>query len=376
MAKIGRNEPCPCGSGKKYKHCCANAAETTVVSEQMLDRQLEQLAAGVYNWGRSMWKSELSTLIVEHLGDSVHKVPWLAEPVEDFSTLKMTESEKEDLFLVLDSLVHDYRFNDGETMLQKYLARQESGMRTAAVQITALWKDSYISVYKIAQVFTAEERAELLDLFTGEKAVIDYAGLPMAEENVGDLLLVRLLGKSTLTFTTAFVMLPQSKETKMVEKVRFLKETRGATLSWPEFLKRYGYELYLLGSTLTQFTDDSVMERAAETVEWKSEKYKDVAVEIMQRMGEEFVPDDILKAIAVWSKYSEMFEPTIRKSEVIVATMEYVVHTLAGREVKQSEIANKYGVSTSSMNNHYQKIVDEVFPVMAKSVETSEAQSA
>ena len=23
MAKIGRNEPCPCLSGKKYKHCCA-----------------------------------------------------------------------------------------------------------------------------------------------------------------------------------------------------------------------------------------------------------------------------------------------------------------------------------------------------------------
>ncbi len=20
--KVGRNEPCPCGSGKKYKHCC------------------------------------------------------------------------------------------------------------------------------------------------------------------------------------------------------------------------------------------------------------------------------------------------------------------------------------------------------------------
>jgi len=20
--KIGRNEPCPCGSGKKYKYCC------------------------------------------------------------------------------------------------------------------------------------------------------------------------------------------------------------------------------------------------------------------------------------------------------------------------------------------------------------------
>jgi uncharacterized protein len=24
MPKVGRNDPCPCGSGKKFKHCCAN----------------------------------------------------------------------------------------------------------------------------------------------------------------------------------------------------------------------------------------------------------------------------------------------------------------------------------------------------------------
>jgi hypothetical protein len=23
--KVGRNAPCPCGSGKKFKHCCANS---------------------------------------------------------------------------------------------------------------------------------------------------------------------------------------------------------------------------------------------------------------------------------------------------------------------------------------------------------------
>ena len=22
IAKVGRNDPCPCGSGKKYKQCC------------------------------------------------------------------------------------------------------------------------------------------------------------------------------------------------------------------------------------------------------------------------------------------------------------------------------------------------------------------
>ena len=27
MAKIGRNAPCPCGSGKKYKKCCLSAQQ-------------------------------------------------------------------------------------------------------------------------------------------------------------------------------------------------------------------------------------------------------------------------------------------------------------------------------------------------------------
>ena len=26
-AKVGRNNPCPCGSGKKFKNCCMNSGE-------------------------------------------------------------------------------------------------------------------------------------------------------------------------------------------------------------------------------------------------------------------------------------------------------------------------------------------------------------
>jgi hypothetical protein len=37
MAKTGRNDPCPCGSGKKYKRCCSakdEAAATAAASAQ------------------------------------------------------------------------------------------------------------------------------------------------------------------------------------------------------------------------------------------------------------------------------------------------------------------------------------------------------
>jgi SEC-C motif len=33
MSKIGRNEPCPCGSGKKYKRCCLHQDEAAAAEQ-------------------------------------------------------------------------------------------------------------------------------------------------------------------------------------------------------------------------------------------------------------------------------------------------------------------------------------------------------
>lgn len=41
MAKIGRNEPCPCGSGKKFKKCCLKLADTP---SQAVPEQKQQLS--------------------------------------------------------------------------------------------------------------------------------------------------------------------------------------------------------------------------------------------------------------------------------------------------------------------------------------------
>jgi hypothetical protein len=34
--KIGRNEPCPCGSGKKYKNCCLAKKYSTPLAQKLL----------------------------------------------------------------------------------------------------------------------------------------------------------------------------------------------------------------------------------------------------------------------------------------------------------------------------------------------------
>jgi tetratricopeptide (TPR) repeat protein len=50
MTKTGRNDACPCGSGKKYKHCCLKKDETTEHTALTAASQVrEERAASQYS---------------------------------------------------------------------------------------------------------------------------------------------------------------------------------------------------------------------------------------------------------------------------------------------------------------------------------------
>ena len=53
MAMLGRNQPCPCGSGKKYKQCClaaAEAAEAAARDEQRRNAPPPPVVAPLTRW--------------------------------------------------------------------------------------------------------------------------------------------------------------------------------------------------------------------------------------------------------------------------------------------------------------------------------------
>ena len=61
--KIGRNDPCPCGSGKKYKTCCAGktARRDTLLSKGMVALLGALLVAGIVAIAASFYSSDRST---------------------------------------------------------------------------------------------------------------------------------------------------------------------------------------------------------------------------------------------------------------------------------------------------------------------------
>jgi tetratricopeptide (TPR) repeat protein len=49
VTMTGRNDPCPCGSGKKYKRCCLDAdrAANAAADDQAVDHELDRLSNSV-----------------------------------------------------------------------------------------------------------------------------------------------------------------------------------------------------------------------------------------------------------------------------------------------------------------------------------------
>jgi len=56
---IGRNDPCPCGSGKKYKKCCIDKGSDPVIyMKQKIDRFHERIVDELMRHGDKMFNSE------------------------------------------------------------------------------------------------------------------------------------------------------------------------------------------------------------------------------------------------------------------------------------------------------------------------------
>lgn len=80
MSKTGRNEPCPCGSGKKYKKCCLplqQKAKAVVAQHATLTQSVSALQAAA-----AARKETFGTLGVFILFSTAQGDAWLLEATE------------------------------------------------------------------------------------------------------------------------------------------------------------------------------------------------------------------------------------------------------------------------------------------------------
>ncbi|HIJ78205.1 MAG: SEC-C metal-binding domain-containing protein [Desulfobulbaceae bacterium] len=91
MARIGRNDLCPCGSGKKFKKCCAGnpAVQKPVQTEPpSVNREVKKIQASAVAQQAAMFSLGVFVLFATKEGDA-----WLLE-VTDMDAIQVAEAGK------------------------------------------------------------------------------------------------------------------------------------------------------------------------------------------------------------------------------------------------------------------------------------------
>ncbi len=145
MAKIGRNERCPCGSGKKYKHCCANNPQV----EKRPSTPEEQLRISLMNAVEKSVKNALdkkktiSELGVFVLWSTERGNCWLFEATQSDCVQLVREEQvmtvpiDENPQTIEIEWSHTYRVREKQMVLTAYADKSETVLEDCPVKEVA-----------------------------------------------------------------------------------------------------------------------------------------------------------------------------------------------------------------------------------------------
>ncbi len=154
MNTVGRNDPCPCGSGLKFKRCCLKrekpAGAYTSGERDSALAKLMRFAA------RSEFNEEHKVALNLFWGDRL-----LEEPDDELNQVM----ESEQVNLAYHSwFVFDFDLGEGRTMFDLFLEREGRKLTSGERNYLNGMHESHLRLYEILEV-KADQGFEVLDLW-------------------------------------------------------------------------------------------------------------------------------------------------------------------------------------------------------------------
>jgi len=155
--KVGRNDPCPCGSGKKYKKCCLNKDEQRKQEKTSLTSEESQLRERLLSFSsKERYKKDL---------ERAYRL-FCRKRLKE--SLVMDEAGEINFGFFLEWFNHDYRLKNGLTIIEEYYQEKKAKLSKEEDSLLKYEMASYLSLYEVISI-TPEEGLRLKDLVTGEE---------------------------------------------------------------------------------------------------------------------------------------------------------------------------------------------------------------
>jgi len=235
-----RNDPCPCGSGKKYKHCCMPKDQASHLEKLLWERAYRSLRTELVEFAQ---EEPFTEAVAEALklfwGDYYHP-----EALE-----RMNEDEA---LLFFDWFAFDYRWGEeGQRLIERFAASEPEYLDERERALLQAWLAAPPGGAYRVEAVTEDGTLHLQDLFADRLP----EGMPARHEvlaptaakvvEVGEILLGRPVPVgSTTRLSGSTVRLPGEVEgalRQFIEEAEAAYREEHPGASWLEFLRDRAY---------------------------------------------------------------------------------------------------------------------------------------
>ncbi|WP_342042384.1 SEC-C metal-binding domain-containing protein [Bacillus sp. OTU2372] len=326
MEKINRNEPCPCGSGKKYKKCCgANDAIsiTEVLVNEIEELQKQFLHFAYYHFGHEM--------------------------AEDFELLEQMLDIETDQEREFYEMIHSIWFSlfeeldDGETIIEKFIRAEAGKMKRPKLRhILQTWTDARTIAGKVLSI--ENNTLTIEDGFTSEQ---------LEAINLTDFIQVKEGSFFTgilLPFEHQYVFFPAPLELEGLKSELAISYIEDCSFEEEyDTPQEYLTNLFMLVLSELPMVGGLV---EVDQMDWPAPIYKEVADLFKDKLQMQLPPQVLDTGLILWHHFCQKKQKRIQNPKIYVAALHYLLAMVAPIEqFTQKDLAKQYGVSAGSISS-------------------------
>lgn len=341
---VGRNDPCPCGSGKKYKKCCEQKQMPS--SSQLVSDEAERVLEGYF--------------------ESVFQAPGV---ISDFEKQKwrwmkvLSGVDKPENWE--DTFGEVYLFVERADLWRRHVMKWLNGPTRSALRVVLeSWLEPIFVLAKITaigdEIVTVEQVVE--------NQVYEFPKLHDMNLLVGGVIFGMALPNSQLTeraidFISGFDFV-RNDNGQLLKEIEQLADASGLSDSH-QFYVRHAAELYKMIMTWVHMPITSNLTEGQQK-----------ALNFLLKEIKSYSDDELGHELAegLFTGYYLAKKPNVRKHEGVAAAVFLVIYELSlipNAHFTQGDIAKRFGVSVSSMTKH----LDPLYAILEEVEQASHQDS-
>ena len=338
---IGRNELCPCGSGKKYKKCC------------LQKNQLIEFTRNKILYAKGLYKN---------MENKIYEYSKTSSFYNDREECKKKFHISQGGNSTIDKLyntyfIYDYRNHKGNTITEMFIDDNKLTLSKNQRNLLSSMLKANIGIFKIENIGIT--KSIIRDYFNDNKIVVEDVDA-FKNLKVGESIIGRTVNVQGMNILVDKCIKVSDKNLKIIidnimqlyksnsQKVKSIKEF---VIYNSELIYKFGQQILLNDKS---YIADPLNTQVKNEIETKDNNNSDTNIydALRNNMEEKYLQ----KGLDLWKEFIKSNKSIKGSENGWAAAIEYYIKKNAGEIITQAQVSEKYEISPRTLGKRYKEL--------------------